>query len=82
MGPIKIKTIVPKNRRVEVPLPPEVPEGPVELSITVANTGTETADNNAGWSAILSELRKLRERIPERNIGLSDEVIRMRREEG
>ena len=82
MGPIKIKIIVPKNRLVEAPLPPEVPEGPVELEITVANTGTETVDNDGGWNSVLAELRKLRERIPERNIGLSDEVIRMRREEG
>ena len=32
---LRIKAVVPNHRRVEVTLPPEVPTGPAELTVTV-----------------------------------------------
>ena len=61
MGPIKVKAIVPHNHRVEISLPPEVPEGPVELEVRVA--APPGASNGPDrMLAVLAELREARKR--------------------
>lgn len=82
MGSLRIKTVVSKDHRVEIALPPEVPEGPVEIEMTVTQAGREVDDARPEWDEVLARLRKLRERFAGRDIRLSDEVIRTRREEG
>jgi len=82
MGPLKIKAVVPKDHRVEIVLPPEVPEGPVELEVTVTRTAGNGPDCPHDWGPALERLRRLRESLEGLDLRLSDEVIKLRREEG
>ena len=43
MGPLKIKGVIPKDRRVEISLPAGVPEGPVDLEVTITPAMAERA---------------------------------------
>ncbi len=83
METLRIKTIVPKNHRVEITLPPEVPEGPAEMVVTVKPTASPSDEERlAKRSEVLADLRKLREKYAHRNFRLSEAVIEVRREEG
>ncbi|MEK7766447.1 MAG: hypothetical protein AAB368_09435 [bacterium] len=82
MGPLKIKAFVPKDHRVEIALPPEVPEGDVELEVTVSSAVAEVREKPYNWGPALDRLRDLRGDLKSLDLGLSDEIIRMRREEG
>lgn len=85
METLRIKTIVPKNHRVEITLPPEVPEGPAEMVVTIKPTASLSDSDEerlARRSEVLADLRKLREKYAHRNFRLSEAVIEVRREEG
>ena len=83
MGPLKIKGVVPKDRKVEISLPPEVPEGPVDLEVVIT-AATQGGPNQPadGMDAVLDELREFRKQFEGRDIRLSDAVIELRQEEG
>jgi hypothetical protein len=82
MGPFKIKGVIPKDRRVEISLPPEVPEGPVDLEVTItpvtADRAVRTRDD---VDEMLDRLREFRKQFEGRDIRLSDAVIELRQEE-
>jgi len=77
MGPIKVKAVVPKDHRVEISLPPEVPEGPVELEVRVA-ASPEAADGPDRMLEVLAELREARRRYVGPPVLLSAAVSELR----
>ena len=82
MGPLKIKAIVSKDHRLQIELPAEVPEGPVELEVTVTGPSGSGSNGRYDWAAGLERLRLFRNSLEGLDLRLSDEVIRSRREEG
>jgi hypothetical protein len=82
MGPLRIKAIVPKDHRVEIAVPPDVPEGPVEIEMTFTPEPGDAGNGKPDWDEVLDRLRELRESLAGRDIRLSDEVIKLRQEEG
>lgn len=81
MGPLKIKGVIPKDRRVEISLPAGVPEGPVDLEITITPAAQGRPSQHAdGMDAVLDELREFRKQFEGRDIRLSDAVIELRQE--
>ena len=82
MGPLRIKTVVSKDHRIEISLPPEVPEGPVDIEMTVTPSRADAKNGKVDWDDVLVRLRKLRESFAGRDIRLSEEVIKLRQEEG
>jgi hypothetical protein len=83
MGPLKIKGVMPKDRRVEISLPAGVPEGPVDLEVTITPAAQGGLSQPAdGMNAVLDELREFRKQFEGRDIRLSDAVIELRQEEG
>jgi hypothetical protein len=82
MGPIRIHTTVPKDHRVEISLPPEVPEGPADLAIIVTPTApADGEDWRADRREMLARLAEFRERFKGRNLNMAEEVIKLRRED-
>jgi len=82
MGPLKIKAVVPKDHRVEIALPFSVPEGPVELEVTVTQVAGNGPDRQYDWGPALERLRQLRDSLEGLDLKMSDEVIKLRHEEG
>ena len=82
MGPLKIKGVVPKDRKVEIILPPEVPEGPVDIEVTITPVTADRAVRaRDDVDEMLDRLREFRKQFEGRDILLSDAVIELRREE-
>jgi len=70
---------VPRNHRVSFTLPPDVPEGPAEVTLDVNPKG-DLRDRRGRIRRMLSELRRFRKRFAGRNVNLSEAVIQERRE--
>ena len=82
MGPLKIKAFVPEDRRVEIALPREVPEGEVLLEVTVSSRVGAMRETPYNWGPALDRLSHLRGDLKGLDLRLADEVIRLRHEEG
>ena len=81
MGPLKIKAVVSKDHRVDIAVPPEVPEGPVDIEMTITpETAIGGSDDPQGIREVLGRLREFRKQFEGRDIRLSDAVIELRRE--
>jgi len=80
---LRLRTVVPRDHRIEIVLPENVPEGPADVEVTV--TPTNVGDNG-DWRvrrmAWLAELDAVRKKHAHLNVRLSEAVIEMRREEG
>lgn len=84
MQTVHLHAVVPKDRRLEISLPLEIPEGPADMLLiveTVREGQSPDAEIHAMRSA-LERLRSVRERTAGKQIRLSDAVIEERRAEG
>jgi hypothetical protein len=76
------RTRIPKSHRVLVTVPPEVPEGPAELTVTVSPVNHLTkAERRTRVRKMLVRLAALRREFAHTGLNLSEEVIRQRHEE-
>ena len=83
MQTLRMHTVVPKDRRLEISLPPEVPEGPTEIVIILepAKDGYQGVASRQAVVESLKRLRDLRGKTAGRNVRLSDAVLEERHAE-
>ena len=82
MEMLRLHTVVPKNHRVQITLPAEVPVGPAELEVVVRSEAhLPDAGRRSNLLKILDELKASRRQFDGRDIRLSEAVLEERREE-
>lgn len=82
METVRLRTIVPKSHRIEIDLPPQVPEGPADVLVIVETPPAHAdGDKKKNLLLLLDDLQAFREQFRGRDIRLSDAVIEERRED-
>jgi len=80
---LRVRAVVPKDHRVEITLPENVPEGPVDMVVTLTPASGESDEaRRVRVRASLAGLAALRDKYAHLDLRLSETVIEMRREEG
>jgi len=80
MQTLHFHAVVPKDRRLEIALPPEIPEGPVDMVLVLesAKEAQTTEARHGAMRTALERLRGVRAKTAGRQVRLSEAVIEER----